>query len=247
MFKAILDLLKAIFLTRTIYQVPKEVKNELEGKPLRYLIGQDFYVFNKDSITEVGYDYNFCPTDALAIGYCNLFDEKNTGKYGPYINTSDTAREYNEGQVDPKGSGWERNLDDQFRRRKASGFNYIELDNPDAYNISDVIRAVEQAGKYGLRVIAKNPGICDSPLTYVKHPNIYGIIVEKDCGTPEEMERLRRQAGKPTLPVWFVCFTSGRSWGDSVAASAVLHRNMGVTYSPNGAYTTSVDLVTPHA
>ena len=31
------------------------------------------------------------------------------------------------------------------------------------------------------------------------------------------MERLRKRAGKPDLPVWFVAFGSGRGWANGVA------------------------------
>lgn len=252
MLKAILDLLGRIFVHRNIRQVDQEVNPRLSGdneelhKPLRYLIGANTYVFHPESITEVSYNYNLCPKDATAIAYCNLFDEENSGKYRPYLHDSDTAQQYNEGQIDPDGPGWERNLTDQFERRKRSGFRYVELDNPDAYRWNDVRKAMDLASHYGLQVIAKNPGICDQPVAMVAYPLVRAIIVEKDCGTPEEMERLRRQAGKPTLPVWFVCFAGGRSWGDNIASSASKYGNMGVTYSSQGEYGNSIDIVKPN-
>ena len=83
----------------------------------------------------------------IAIAYCNLFDEENTGKYGPYLHTSDTAEQYGEGQIDPKGPGWEKNLRQQFQRRKRQGFSYIELDNPDAYSVEDVLGAIDLAAE----------------------------------------------------------------------------------------------------
>ena len=66
---------------------------------------------------------------------------------------------------------------------------------------------------------------------YVAHRNVVGIIVEKDAGTPQEMDALRTKAGKPTLPVWFVAFGDGRNWAGDIATTAADHRNMGVTYS----------------
>ena len=104
----------------------------------------------------------------VSIAYCNLFDEHNTGHYGPYLHSSDTAAEYNEGQIDPRGPGWEKNLREQFERRRNQGFEYIELDNPDAYSIKDVIGAIDLAASYGLKVIAKNPGLMEGGPTLIR-------------------------------------------------------------------------------
>jgi len=80
---------------------------------------------------------------------------------------------------------------------------------------------------------------------YVGHPNVYGIIVEKGAGNPSGMDTLRRRAGKPDLPVWFVAFGSGRSWAGSVADAAKHYRNMGVTYSSAGEYGNAIDILPP--
>ena len=134
----------------------------LEGKPLRYLIGTEASGPGRDDeVTEVSYSTTQPARRGISIAYCNLFDEHNTGRYGPYLHTSDTAAEYNEGQIDPRGPGWEKNLREQFERRKKQGFEYIELDNPDAYSIKDVIGAIDLAASYGLKVIAKNPGLME--------------------------------------------------------------------------------------
>ena len=217
----------------------------LAGKPLRYLIGGSSGPGHDDEVTMVSYSTNSPVKRGLSIAYCNLFDETNSGKYGPYLHNSDTAKQYNEGQVDPKGAGWEKNLREQYERRRKAGFEYIELDNPDAYNIKDVISAIELAATYDLKVIAKNPGITDDPVRYVSHPNVYGIIVEKGAGGATDMEKLRRRAGKPDLPVWFVAFGSGKGWANSVASSAKNYRNMGVTYSSAGEYGNALDVLQP--
>jgi hypothetical protein len=218
--------------------------NPLEGKLLRYLIGTDKPgAGSKDKVIEVAYRVQRPPAKGLAIAYCNLFDEENTGQYGPYLHTSDTAVQYGEGQIDPRGPGWERNLREQFERRKRQGFTYIELDNPDAYAVEDVVGAIDLAASYGLKVIAKNPGLMDGDATpYVAHRNVFGIIVEKDAGTPQEMDALRNKAGKPTLPVWFVAFGDGRPWADTIASTAADHENMGVTYSTRGEYGNATDV-----
>ena len=225
--------------------VPGPERNELAGKPLRYLIGGSAGTGHDNEVTMVSYSTSAPVKHGISIAYGNLFDEHNTGRYGPYLHTSDTAAQYGEGQIDPKGPGWEKNLREQYERRKQQGFKYIELDNPDAYKIKDVIGAIDLAASYGLKVIAKNPGITDDAVRYVAHANVYGIIVEKGAGNAAEMDALRRKAGKPDLPVWFVSFGSGRGWGQSVANSAKNYRNMGVTHSSAGEYGNSIDLLTP--
>lgn len=183
----------------------------------------------------------------IYVGYCNLFDELNTGNYGPYLKTSDTAKQYREGQIDPRGAGWTKNLTEQFELRKRQGFEYIELDNPDAYSIEDVIGAIDLAATYGLKVIAKNPMLFESESArraFVRHHNIHGAIVERDCGDPAGMAKLRTDAGKPDLPVWFVAFGAGLSWANEMARAAKSYRDMRVTYSDRGEYGTSRDLDT---
>jgi hypothetical protein len=221
--------------------------NALEGKPLRYLIGtQASWPGHDDEVTVVSYSATQPARRGISIAYCNLFDEHNSGRYGPYLRTSDTAKQYNEGQIDPRGPGWEKNLREQFERRRKQGFEYVELDNPDAYSIKDVIGTIDLAATYGLKVIAKNPGLMGAGATaYVAHPNVHGIIVERGAGSAGDMDQLRRKAGKPTLPTWFVAFGSGRGWAGSVASSAKNYRNMGVTYSSAGEYGNAIDILPP--
>jgi hypothetical protein len=69
--------------------------------------------------------------------------------------------------------------------------------------------------------------------------------VERGAGGAAEVEVLRRKAGKPHLPTWFVAFGAGRSWANSVAAKAKHYRNMGVTYSSAGEYGNSIDILAP--
>src|SRR5207342_2318224 len=100
----------------------------LEGKPLRYLIGGDDTAPGKDDeVTELGFDAEAPPKRGIGIKYCNLLDEKydakkKTGNYGPYAKPSDVAKGYGEGQIDPNGPGWKKNLTEQFARAKAQGF-----------------------------------------------------------------------------------------------------------------------------
>jgi hypothetical protein len=224
----------------------------LEGKPLRYLIGGDDNVKGSDDeVIELSFDAEMPPKHGIGIKYCNLLDEqydvnKKTGKYAPYAKASDVAKQYGEGQIDPNGAGWKKNLTDQFSRAKSQGFQYIELDNPDSYSIGPVLGAIDLAQTYGLKVIAKNPGLMDSEAKkFVAHPNVFGIIVEKDAGTPQEMDALRHAAGKPTLPVWFVYFGKGKAQADTHASAAKTFKNMGVTYSTKGEYKDAADLLRP--
>ena len=235
---------------KTVEQPNQELQmNELEGKPLVYLIGSNDEEFSgsKSRITVVPYDSGPA-LSGISVGYCNLFDENNTGDYGPYLHSSDTAKEYDEGQIDPRGKGWLRNLKEQFSRRKRQGFKYIELDNPDAYNIKDVLGAVDIANIYGLKVLAKNPGLLEleDAITFIKNENIYGIISEDACGTPWVLNNIRQRAGKPTLPIWFVSF--GREQHAAVVKTMKLAKdlkNVGVTWSRKGEYKSSEDLLLP--
>lgn len=226
-----------------------DTTNPLAGKPLRYLIGTDEPgVGRNDELIEVGYDVSAPTARGIGIAYCNLFDERNTGKFGPYLRSSDTADKYREGQIDPRGPGWERNLREQFERRGRQGFHYVELDNPDAYDVQDVIRAVDLAANYGFQVIAKNPLLMDGdPLAYVAHPAVVGAIVEQDAGTPSQMDKLRCRARKPDLPIWFVAFGAGagRTWAMKIAEQAEPYRHMGVTFSPGSEYGRSLDILCP--
>jgi lysozyme family protein len=221
--------------------------HELEGLPLRYLIDTDTYGSGRDGeIVEVSYDATGKPARGISVKYCNLFDEKDTGAYGPYLKTSDTATEYHEGQIDPKGVGWTKNLTEQFARAVAQGFQYVELDNPDAYSVVDVLAAVSLAQRYGLKVIAKNPLLMPGDSTpYVAHPAVAGAIVERGAGSPADMDALRKKAGKTSLPVWFVAFGEGRAWAGNTANQAKQFGGMGVTYSSVGEYGDSIDLLRP--
>lgn len=230
--------------------LPKSNINPLEGKALRYLIGINLPPAKKEDnvVHVVSYDCS-SRVDEDTIAYCNLFDEYNTGKYGPYLYTSDTAEAYSEGQIDPSGPGWKKNLITQFNLRKKDGFRFIELDNPDAYDWNSVKSAIDLAASMELKVIAKNPDLLDEAERFLSHPNVFAAIVERGAGDPWSMHKYRIAVGKPNLPVWFVSFgSSGKSWA-SKQADVIRYKelkNMGVTYSPNGEYTSVVDIIKPN-
>lgn len=227
-----------------LFIVGKLSATDLDGLPLDYLIGADGNPSGTiGRITEVNYDATRLPSKGVGIKYGNLFDEKNCGCYGPYLHNSDTAQEYNEGQIDPKGAGWSRNLNAQAKRAKDQGFKYIEWDNADSYKIKDILGAIEIAASYELRVIAKNPGLIDDMDIYVSNRNVYGVIVERFAGTPDSMDALRRKIGRGSLPVWFVGFeASGDAWTKKIAPAAT-RLKMGVTLSVGGEYINSKDIV----
>lgn len=215
--------------------------NLFTGKRLKYLIGSDSVPMMQypGYSVEVGYDCYDRPYGP-AIKYCNLFDENNTGSYGPYLNTSDTAAQYQEGQIDPKGLGWHKNLEDQFNKALSAGFRFLELDNPDAYDLEDVIKVIDWARSLGFRIIAKNPGICTGDKEqYVSKTE--AIIVERDAGSPTDMEGLR---DSPSKVVWFVSFGDGLSWAKKTASEINKKglANMFVSYSEKGEYEVSEDI-----
>jgi hypothetical protein len=224
--------------------------NPLEGKPLRYLIGKDGWSKGADGeVTEVGYDVTVRAPLGIGVKYVNLFDEKNSGQYRPYLHSSDTAAQYGEGQIDPAGPGWRKNLTEQLTRAKVQGFGFVELDNPDAYKLADVLGAVDLAASNGLHVIAKNPLLIEGtdPTPYLAHTAVMGAIVERGAGSPPDMDKLRQRAGKPELPVWFVAFRDqkedGRPWAANTARliANANYSNMRVTVSDDGEYTSSRD------
>lgn len=224
---------------------PVVAASPLAGLPMRYLIGTDDPGPGAPGvITHCGYRCKPVK-QGISTGYCNLFDEENTGKYGPYMKPGDTASQYKEGQIDPRGRGWRNNLDDQFTRRWGEGFRIIELDNPDAYDIEAIIGACDLAEAHGFKILAKNPGLLDvagNRVRYTSHASVLGIIVERGAGDPSEMDALRRQAGRPDLPVWFVFFdkgtrTTGAQAARQCAQAAKAFPGMFVSYSAGGEYT----------
>jgi hypothetical protein len=215
------------------------------------MIGKNFDNGKDGYITEVGYDAPRHPKfDAWRYG--NLFNEKYAEQteaereyYGPYLDTSDTAQEYNEGQIDPNGQGWRRNLDMQIAKCMELGFSVLELDNPDAYLTWDVLQAVDYVAYRGLKTFAKNPMLCGDPTAYVAHPAVIACVVEHGAGTAEQMEILRRDAGKPLLPVRFVAFGNGLQWaqGKALTIARRNYQDMSVSYSAVGEYCSSEQII----
>lgn len=212
----------------------------LYGKSLVYLLGSPASTFRPipGSVVEPPYEQNVLNTDDK-IAYCNLFNENygdqsaaERAALGPYLHTSDTAEQYGEGQIDPRGPGWVKNIDSQFVLARDRRFKYVELDNPDAYSIGTVMEVVTLAHSYGLGVIAKNPVLTKGALQFMAHGNVFGVIVERDAGTPAAYDDLRKRARKDgKLPVWFVFDGKDGAAECAAAIRAGGFKGMGVTYS----------------
>jgi uncharacterized protein (TIGR02594 family) len=232
---------------------PSSGPNPLAGLPLDYLIGvedDDPPPGQAGRVTEMPYEAGPA-ANGISIGYCNLRCEAGEpDEYGPYLPHDELFKEYPEGRPDPQGTGFRRNIVEQLDHCKRQGHSIVEQDNPDSYDLAAVMHAVDLACERGLDVVAKNPKLVKGDArTYVAHPSVIGIIVERDCGTPAEMDELRRRAGKPALPVWFVSFKTGRNQAMQAAKAitAAGFVNMGVTYSRKGEYETSEDILLPRA
>jgi hypothetical protein len=225
--------------------------NPLFGMPLDYLIGADGpQGGTAGRITETPFGARPAAAGS-SVAYCNLrCEDGEPDEFGPYLPHDDIFAQYKEGRPDPQGQGFQRNIVEQLDRCRQLGHTLVEEDNPDSYELPAVMLGIDLAQQRGLGVVAKNPGLMkDGAPTYVAHPNVFGIIVEKDCGTPAQMDDLRRNAGKPDLPVWFVSFGDNRSSARRLAKAITSAGfvNMGVTYSAQGEYESSEDILLPLA
>lgn len=244
---------------------PAVASSELEGFRCEYLIGTDKPGQGKDGVfTVVSYDVARPLAKGKTGAYVNLLVENfkhlsrsQRNRYGPYLKMRGTAAEYQEGVSDPRFPGWELNLRDQLNQRSRDGFTILgDIDNIDSFRAVTVKRAYDIAHEQGFKFICKNPGLgCSSieghsdaekredATSLVAHPGVIAIIVERGAGTPGDMQRLRVAAGKPNLPVYFVFFGSERWLAPrEVARQAASFRNMSVSHSPNGEYTSSMPL-----
>jgi lysozyme family protein len=213
---------------------------------LRYLIGKDADPGTDDSTTVIGYEATKPPFNG--VKYVNLRDEFDTGKYGPYLPSDDIDDQYNEPAPDPAGKGFWDNLRQQLDRAKSQGFTSVELDNCDTYTASVTLLVYNDAAERSLTVWAKNPAIVSGNRDAIlAHSAVVGVIVEKDCGSPSTYDAMRKAAGKPDLPIRFVSYGNGKQWAQQTAGTiqAGDYRNMGVTYSSDGEYGSSEDVLLP--
>jgi hypothetical protein len=244
----------------------------LVSDPLRYLIGADDDAITAalaaGDLVEISYDYE--PPDPLhppAFRYGTFTDETGRyrshatanarGRYRPYLPPDgDITGEYGEWCPDPAGQGFLANVRDQLAR--AAHALRLELDNPDFAGLSldAVLQAHDLAWAAHLNTAAKNPLNVADPRKYVSHPSVDLCIVERGPHGSDDMEHLRQAVGQPLLAVRFVGFREhpyprggqdDYDWCRAVAQEirARGYRNMGVTYSPDGEYTSSHDVQVP--
>ena len=142
--------------------------NELEGAPLRYLIGAEGPWDGRDGeLIMAPYGTAVAPRRGYSAKYVNLYREDGEPQgYGPYLPRTATAREYDEGVPDPTGAGFWRNLEEQLALAKRGGFAFIETDNRDAYSNATVLKAFDRAAAHGLKVLCKIP----APATITRTP-----------------------------------------------------------------------------
>jgi len=227
--------------------------------PLSYLIGADDRAPIIDGrLFELSYD-----ASRGQIAYGNLRDEKGRyrdlddadqrGPYAPYLRGDDITVQYGEYTPDPRGEGYLQNIDRQIVRKKEAGCSIIEWDNPDTpgLKIEDVLAAHDRAAMSGLRTVAKNPLFTRDPEQYLAHDSIELAICEHGDHGSDAMEALRIVVRKPLLAVRFVSYVDededGSTWALNVADNirSKGYRNMGVTISRRGEYTTVEDLLVP--
>jgi hypothetical protein len=221
--------------------------SELAGKPLRYLIALEHGPREENAIVEVGYDATQ-QSGIVTCKYCNLRDEKNTGRYDPYLPADDIDEEYSEPAPDPSGLGFWRNLEQQLERAVSQGFNYVELDNLDTYDVAVARRCFDKVAEHALKVFVKNPLLVEGQqVELLTHAAAVLVIVERSCGLPSTMQRLREEAGLPQMPVRFVAYGDGLGWAQGCATQIEQRQyvDMGVSYSALGEYGSSADLFVP--
>jgi hypothetical protein len=228
-------------------------QEELYGLSLRYLIGGWDDDPSIEPETDVIYEFGFdvqrpSRSSMLAIKYGNLLDQSKTDRYGPYLVPTGNALAFNLKVPDPKKTGYYLNIHSQLELAQKFGYKLIEWDNPDNENfvLFDLKRAIDVAMTYKIGVIFKNPGLIKFDITpLIAHPNVFGMIVEENCGIVPALDKLRRDAKKPLLPIWFVSYGSSDQWAQDIATEARRFFHMGVTHSYNGRYNQSLDVFKP--
>lgn len=236
----------------------------IAGMPLRYLIGASHAALAGEvgCVTMVPW---LAPRAKLGLtaGYVNAFDEStlydpesNEGMFGPYRAPTQTAREYGEGVPDQEHAGYTRNIASQLELRARQGITLCEIDNPDAYPLRDVLRAITWAQELEIGVLAKNPllGTLDRDANIevlIQHPNVVGMIVEHGAGHAITVQALRLRCGRERLPIRFVAYQDGEggpAWARNTARDikAEGYLDMGVTIcEARREYSTSTDVLRP--
>jgi hypothetical protein len=128
--------------------------------------------------------------------------------------------------IDPEGD-----ITGQIGRAIMSGFKFVEIGQPGSMRLGTFMELLTHTHGLGVGVIARNAARSSGPYQYLSHPNVFGCVVEREQGSPQEYARLRRDARKDgLLPVWFVF--DGADGADGCADEIRLYdlKGMGVSY-----------------
>lgn len=224
--------------------------------PLRYLIALDSDPWPGEqagAITVLGYKCEARPT-GIFFDYGNVRDQEGGRKYSPYDpdkDNDDIGRPkeqggYGEPAPVPGGDGFVRLIDKQIASAKALKADGKDWDNIDTWTVPDALWVFDRTWAAGLQVAVKNPILVKGGdrSKLLSHPAAAFSIVEKDAGWPHEMDALRKQAGKPDMPVRFTFREGEREEADRCAAEAKNYTDMGVTIS-KGEYASVEHILLP--
>lgn len=218
--------------------------------PLRYLIAKDSDAGEANTVTLIGYDATKLPTLGVPAGYINLRQESGGRKPGvEYKPPDDIEKKYGEpAPVFGTKFFWD-NFSTQVAKWVALGCKYFDVDNLDTYTVAQCIEVFNEMAKRGLFVLVKNPLLVDgNKVALVKHIVAVAILNEHDDELDAaDLDKLRRDAGKPDLPIRIVTFDDQRAWAEDFADEVALLKlkDIGVTFSPGGEYNNIVHVLKP--
>lgn len=230
---------------------------DLTGLALNYLIGveDDTPILpplaGTATVVPYGRALNFPISVLPCIAYGNLYVENKAEKdfFGPYKKLTDTAAEYGELVPDEKFPGFMANIRAQVEVRLRQGYQFMELDNADGYSAAAVAAAIDYCRLRRMGVIAKNAFITDDGVAYLANTNVFGCIVELNCGSPINYSIFRTQSQKINMPIWFVGYGDGADAQLLETAKQISryhYRNMSVSWSPDGEYTSAHHVIHPN-
>lgn len=224
--------------------------SEVDGLPLRYLIGKDDDPGVNGTCTLVGYDTSAVPPKGVGAGYINRRQEEGGRLPGvDYIDPpDDIEEEYGEpAPVHGTAYFWE-NLEKQANRLVRLGFQFAEIDNLDTDDVPKSLETLQFVAGFGLDLWIKNPHLVSGDSKQlVKFADGVGMIVEESDTTAKKLDDLRKAGGKPKYPIRVVSFGSGLPWAEAIAeqAKSLQLVDFGVTHSPSGEYASVVDILRP--
>lgn len=120
----------------------------------------------------------------------------------------------------------------QLEQAISFGFRHVEIGPTGRLRLGEFMELLTHTHGLGLGVIARNALRSTGSFQYLSHPNVFGCVVERECGSPTEYDNLRRDIRKDgLLPVWFVF--DGADGADGCAEEIRLRdlKGMGVTFA----------------